>query len=73
MKNSIYVFATCDWFCTDGSHIVSTLEYITTSIRLSLSFLFSTVYLMCYLAMHYIKLEDTIFTSACKVTNAGYE
>ena len=21
MKNSIYVFATCDWFCTDGSHM----------------------------------------------------
>ena len=21
MKNSIYIFATCDWFCTDGSHI----------------------------------------------------
>ena len=21
MKNSIYVFVTCDWFCTDGSQI----------------------------------------------------
>ena len=28
MKNSIYVFATCDWFCTDGSHMFVTNENI---------------------------------------------
>ena len=26
MKNSIYVFATCDWFCTDGSHICKAMH-----------------------------------------------
>ena len=33
MKNSTFVFETCDWFCTDGSHIgTDVVTYLEVSI-----------------------------------------